>query len=422
MEQHTAAGPLADIRVLELTDEKGQYCGKLMADMGADVIKVEPPGGDGARRVGPFVDDVPGPDRSLYFWHYNTSKRGVTLHLGTPQGRQIFTELARRADIVLESQQSGYLEGLGLGWSALSQINPRQIMTSITPFGQTGPWRDFLASDLVSLAAGGPMASSGYDHLPDSPPSRGLWDNAYQIGCHYAFVGTLVALFDRDRIGQGQYVDVSIHEACSGTTEGAFPQWEYFQKVVLRQTGRHAAATPTPPWQILCTDGIYINVFGGLPRSQESWRLLLQWMASEGMAEDLLDEKYADLGKFRQFGARSDETDHIIAVITRFVQAHTSEEIYHGAQNRGLPWGVVRSPEETLQDPHWWDRGFFQKVYHPDLGREITYPGAPYRFSTTPWALRRLAPKLGEHNLEVFHEDLGIPKAQLVALAEAGVI
>lgn len=420
-EQSRAPGALSDIRVLELTDEKGQYCGKLMADMGADIIKIEPPGGAAERRVGPFVDDAPHPDRSLYFWHYNTNKRGITLNLETPQGQQIFKDLARRVDVIVESMKPGYLDRLGLGWSALREINPRLIMTSIAPFGQTGPWRDFVTSDLVSMAAG-PLASNGYDHIPESPPSHGLWDNAYQTGCHFAFIGTLVAIFDRDRTGQGQYLDASIHEANACTTEGAFPQWEYNKQVVLRQTGRHASATPSLNWQIMCTDGKYANLMGGLPRSQESWRLLLKWMADEGKAEDLLDEKYADITKFRGFGARSAETDHITDVVIRFMQSRTSDEVYHGAQTRGMAWGQIRSPDEGLNDPHWEDRGFFVKAEHPELGREIRYLGAPYQLYGSPWSLRRVAPKLGEHTVAVLHEELGIPKSKLVQMAEAGII
>ena len=158
-----STGPLAGLRVLELTSEHAQFCGKLMADLGADVIKIEPPGGQETRNVGPFLDDEINPERSLYFWHYNTSKRGVTLDLNTPSGQDIFRKLAATAGLILESFPAGHLPSLGLGFESLSKDNPELIMCSVTPFGQDGPWRDYQTSDLLHLAAGGQMASSGYD-------------------------------------------------------------------------------------------------------------------------------------------------------------------------------------------------------------------------------------------------------------------
>ncbi len=167
-----STGPLAGLRVLELTDEKGQFCGKLMGDLGADVIKIEPPGGEATRTVGPFLDDIPHADRSLSFWHYNTSKRGITLNLETEDGRQLFRRLASDADVILETWRPGYLPGLGLGYDDLSASNPGLVMCALTPFGQTGPWRDYATTDLLHMAAGGQMASCGYDEadVPDAPP------------------------------------------------------------------------------------------------------------------------------------------------------------------------------------------------------------------------------------------------------------
>jgi crotonobetainyl-CoA:carnitine CoA-transferase CaiB-like acyl-CoA transferase len=155
--------PLDGLRILELADEKGQFCGKLLGDLGADVVKIEPPGGEPCRRVGPFLDDIPHPERSLSFWYYNTSKRGITLNLDSVDGRRLFGRLAATADAVLETFRPGYLASLGLDYESLSVLNPRLIMCALTPFGQTGPWRDYLSSDLLHMAAGGEMSSSGYD-------------------------------------------------------------------------------------------------------------------------------------------------------------------------------------------------------------------------------------------------------------------
>jgi crotonobetainyl-CoA:carnitine CoA-transferase CaiB-like acyl-CoA transferase len=154
-------GPLAGLRIVEFADEKGQFCGKLLGDLGADVVKIEPPGGEPCRRIGPFLDDIPHPERSLSFWYYNTSKRGITLNLEPSDGRELFRRLAAASDVILETFRPGFLASVGLDYESLRKQNPGLIMCSLTPFGQTGPWRDYLSSDLLHMAAGGEMASSG---------------------------------------------------------------------------------------------------------------------------------------------------------------------------------------------------------------------------------------------------------------------
>lgn len=255
-------GPLHGLRVLELCDEKGQFCGKLMADLGADVIKIEPPGGQSTRMVGPFLDDVPHRERSLAFWHYNTSKRGITLNLEHGSGQELFRRLVPSADIVLESYAPGYLPGLGLGYEALSVLNPGVIMCALTPFGQTGPWRDFYTSDLLHLAAGGQMAGSGYDpdDVPDAPPMAPGGGNAWHMGGHYAYMSILAALYYRDVSGEGQYIDVSIHEACALTTESHVTTYNYTGQVVRRHTGRAASPDDSDKAQMATNDGRWITI------------------------------------------------------------------------------------------------------------------------------------------------------------------
>ncbi len=254
-------GPLSGLRVLELADQKGQFCGKLMADLGADVIKIEPTGGEDARIVGPFLDDVPHRDRSLSFWHYNTSKRGITLNLETEDGRGLFRRLADSADVILETFAAGYLPSLGLGYQNLIESNPRLIMCSLTSFGQTGPWRDFLAGDLVHLAAGGQMGCCGYDTEDDPAeiPIAPGGGNAWHIGSHYAYMAIIAALMYRTESGRGQCIDASVHDACALTTEMHVNTYIYQGEVVMRQTGRHAAASPSPKAQLRCKDGKYVN-------------------------------------------------------------------------------------------------------------------------------------------------------------------
>ena len=261
----TLPGPLAGLRVLELADEKGQFCGKLLGDLGADVVKIEPPGGEANRHVGPFLDDIPDPERSLSFWYYNTSKRGITLDLATADGRGIFTRMATTADVILETFRPGYLASLGLDHASLCERNHRLIMCSLTPFGQTGPWRDFLSSDLLHLAAGGEMASCGYDEadVPNAPPIAPGGGNAWHMGCHFAYMAIMAALVHRTVAGHGQYIDASIHEACALTTEAAIANYVYRGEVLQRQTGRHHTAGATPRTQFRAKDGVYVCALVG---------------------------------------------------------------------------------------------------------------------------------------------------------------
>ena len=415
----SAVGPLAGLRVLELADEKGQFCGKLIADLGADVIKIEPPGGQSTRSVGPFLDDIPHRERSLYFWHYNTSKRGITLELGAADGRALFGRLASGADIVLESYDPGYLPSLGLGYQDLASLNPGLVMCSLTPFGQTGPWRDYRTSDLLHLAAGGQMASCGYDpeDVPDAPPIAPGGGNAWHIGGHYAYIAILAALFHRHMTGEGQYIDASIHEACALTTEAAVPTYIYTGQVVQRHTGRHAAPGPSVRTQNPTNDGGWVQISGsGGNPTPARLRNLAECMDGYGLAQDLLDDKYQDPAIFRE------SMSHFQEVIGEFIAHVPQEEAWHGGQQRGYPWGAVRTMDEIVDDGHLRDRGFFVEVEHPELGRSFTYPGAAAVYNGSPWRISRRAPLIGEHNEEIFCGELGLSKEDLTVLAESGVI
>jgi len=411
-------GPLAGLRVLELADEKGQFCGKLLGDFGADVIKIEPPGGEPCRHVGPFLDDIPDPERSLSFWHYNTSKRGITLNLATADGRALFRRLAAGADVILETFRPGYLASLGFDYDALREPNPGLILCALTPFGQTGPWRDYLSSDLLHMAAGGEMASCGYDaaDVPNAPPIAPGGGNAWHMGCHFAYISIMAALVHRTVSGLGQYIDVSIHEACALTTEAAIANYVYRGEVLLRQTGRHHAAAPTNRTQFRAKDGAYVTalITGGLtPRNV---RNLAALMDSYGMADDLNDPKYQDAKVIAA------STSHIYDLLANFIASLPAEEAYHAAQNRGFTWGAVRQPEQLLDDPHLQDRGFWKQVAHDELGRSFTYPGEPAIYSATPWRISRRAPLIGEHNGEIFCGELGLSRGELSVLAESHVI
>jgi crotonobetainyl-CoA:carnitine CoA-transferase CaiB-like acyl-CoA transferase len=408
-------GPLAGLRVLELADEKGQFCGKLLADLGADVVKIEPPGGEPSRHVGPFLDDIPHPERSLSFWYYNTSKRGITLNPKTADGRRLFGRLAATSDVILETFRPGLLASLGLHYEALHEQNAGLVMCSLTPFGQTGPWRDYLSSDLLHMAAGGEMASCGYDDadVPNAPPIAPGGGNAWHMGCHFAYMCIMAALVFRTTSGRGQYIDASIHEACALTTEAAIANYIYRGELVRRQTGRHHAPAPTPRTQFRAKDGTYVCALVAGRLNPRYVKDLADLLDCYGMAGDLKDAKYQDPAVIAA------NTSHIIDdLVANFIASLPAEEVYHAAQERGFTWGAVRAPEQLLDDVHLHDRGFWKEVEHPELSRSFVYPGEAAIYNGSPWRITRRAPLIGEHNMEIFCDELGLSREELLVLAE----
>ena len=410
--------PFADLRVVELGGEAGRWCGRLLAEMGADVIKVEPLGGSDEREVGPFYRDEPHRERSLSFWHYNCGKRGVTLDLEDPRGAELFRKLVAEADVLLETLPPGTLPALGLGPEELRGADPRLIYCSLTPFGQDGPWSGYIGTDLVHLAAGGQMASSGYDEeeAPDAPPIAPGGGNAWHIAGHYALLAIATALLDRELTDEGQFLDVSIHDACALTTEMAVPIYFATNRVLRRQTGRHGAwSLGRPHTQFQCADGNYVNAMFNQRLSPAQLRSIGEWLDQYGAADDLLDERYADQQVVVE------EQNHISDTLRAFFPEIPSEEAYRGAQERGHAWGAVRTLDEILSDPHWDDRGYWQEIEHPELGERFRYPGAWAIWSETPLGITRRAPLTGEHNAEVY-AALGLGADEREALRRDGVI
>ena len=419
MNEPEPLGPLAGVRVLDLADETGRFCGRLMADLGADVIKIEPPGGDGTRTVGPFVGDVPHRDRSLSFWHHNTSKRSVTLELEQEEGRSLFRRLASTADVILETLKPGHLPSLGLGYEDLSPSNPGLIMCSLTPFGQTGPWKHYLACDLVQLAAGGQMGCCGYDKedVPDAPPIAGGGGQSGFTASHYTYIAILAALCYRSMTGKGQYIDASVHESCALTTENMVAAYLYRGEIVYPQTGRHASHGGSSPIQFQTGDGRYVNATrGSAGMRPQALKAMTEWLRGFGLADDLDDPKYGDQAVINE------NIEHVNDVVGQAINAMSGDDLYHGAQQLGLTWGVIRTPDELLTDGHLHDRGFFAEVEHPELRRTVTYPGSAVIYNGSPWRISRRPPLVGEHNDEVLCGELGLDRAQLSMLAEAGVV
>jgi crotonobetainyl-CoA:carnitine CoA-transferase CaiB-like acyl-CoA transferase len=371
-------------------------------------VLVEPPGGDPMRAYPPFLDDEPGPERSLYFWHYNTSKRGVVIDLDDPAGPDALRALVADADLFIESEPPGRLEALGLDPATLRGDHPRLITVSMWPFARSGPRAGEAATDLTLLAGGGPAWSCGYDDH-SLPPVRGGGNQGYQTACNNAFMAALVAVVSRDRTGEGQHVEVDMHAAQNVTTEAGSYSWLVAQQTVQRQTGRHAGVTMSVPSQVCCADGRWVNT-GFPPRRGEDFRAILAWLDELKLLDEFAERALLELGVQRErldltrinedddlraiFGAGRDAMNFLASRIGAY-------EFFAGGQQRGFQVGIVYSPEEVIEDPHFVARGFPVMVEHPELGRSFTYPGAPYVFHGSPWRIRSRAPLLGEHNEEV---------------------
>jgi crotonobetainyl-CoA:carnitine CoA-transferase CaiB-like acyl-CoA transferase len=400
-------GALEGIAVVELASEWGAYAGKLLAELGADVVLVEPPAGHHTRGYGPFVDDTPDPESSLWFWHYHTSKRGVTLDLDAPADRDRLGTLLDRADVLLEAEPPGRLAALDLDYTQLRETWPGIIMVSITPFGPDGPRRDEHVTDLTLLATGGPVWSCGYDDH-SLPPVRGGGNQAMHTGGHFAVMSLLVAVIAREAGGPGQHIDVNLNAAANVTTEFASYGWLAAEETVQRQTGRHATPTLSQPTQFPCADGRWLNT-GVLPRRPEEFSMLLDWLRDLNLLDEFPLASLLELGSKEDLNPARIATEPLVAEIftasretVAFIASHLpAYEAFIGFQERGIAVGPVNSPEEAMEDPHFVAHGFPVPVTHEALGRTVTYPGAPYRFSRTPWALTRRAPRLGEHNGEL---------------------
>lgn len=411
-------GPLEGLRALEIGDS-GEVAGKLLADAGVDMIRVEPPSGARSRQTGPFVGDIPDVNTSLHYHYLNTSKRGITLNLDEPRAQILWRSLVDGVDLVIDSTGPDHLDQRKSGYQSFDG-HQELVWCSITPFGRSGPFRDWEVTDIVSMALGGPPMSSGYDDH-EIAPIRSDGEHSFAIAGVYAASAILAALWQRGSEGSGQLIDLSIHECISATTEGAFANWEYLQSIVQRQTGRHASVDLSAPTQHQCADGRYVLLLGGgIPRSRASWEPLLEWMDEHDAADDLHDPKYIDV-IYTDPRSHPQERDHVADTVARFARKLTSEEVYRRGQSMRLPWGIVRRPEENLDDPHWSDRNFFVDGNVHGHEGVVRYPRAPYRFTSSPVGMRSRAPLLGEHNTEIFTK-LGLQSDELTELAIAGVL
>ena len=422
MPSDLGASVLGGVRVLEVCGEIGAWCGKMLGDMGADVIKVESPMGNPTRRYEPFYQNEPGPNRSLFFWHYNTSKRGITLDLTQDRGREVFERLIATADVLVDSAPAGHLESLGLGYSDLRQTSQSIVMASITPFGQDGPYSDYAATDLTAMAFGGPVWSSGYDDH-EIPPVRGGGNQAYHTVCHYAVIGIMTALIHRQFTGVGQYIDANMHASLNVSTEAGSYGWLVAGETVQRQTGRHASVVPTSQAQFLCKDGRYINAGSGA-RTEAQWQVMLEWFREEELIEVLGEYvRFPDRAAVRRGDPYAREQSRRVAsALQKLAGKNDAHYLFTRAQELGFQWGIINAPEDVLADAHFQARGFPTEVEHPDLGESFIYAGAPYKLPESPWSIQRRAPLLGEHNEQIYVGEMGISRDEVAVLKADGII
>jgi benzylsuccinate CoA-transferase BbsE subunit len=414
---------LNGVRVLDLSGEIGHFCGKLLAGMGAEVIKVEPPPGDPLRRQGPFLHDRPGLERSLRWLTLNSGKRGVTLDRRRPDGRRLFEALLSETDVVLESEPPTL--PAAEGWSPEEVIArfPSLVWVSITGFGRDGPYAGFAWSDLIGQASGGLMFLLGDE---DRPPVRFGAPQAYYQAAMQAAVGVAAALWERTASGLGQQLDVSLQEAVTFTLQGPGPAvgWWTQGGGALRRAGGRLKIGPLAGLAIQpCADGWIAN--GGYYVG--TWfPTLLALLQADGMAGDLSDPKWLTAVSGEPgpglWQVSQDEIDHVHAVVGDWLLEHTKAEFLGWTAERGLMIYPVNTVPDLLANPQLQTRAFWERLPHPALAETLTLPGPPFRLSETPWSISRPAPTLGQDNRAIYAGRLGLSNAELASLSAGRVL
>jgi benzylsuccinate CoA-transferase BbsE subunit len=409
-----APSALTGVRVLDLSGLAGQYCGKQFADLGADVILIEPVEGSPVRREGPFLDDRTHVEFSLQFTYFNAGKRGAAIDLERPEGQRIVRQLAKDVDLVIESEKPGLMERRGLGFSSLAASNPKLVMTSVTPFGQTGPYANYEAEDIVALALGGLLYLGGY---PDTSPIAAYGNQAYLAAAQFASVSSMMALLAADEEGDqtGRHVDVSIQECVTMGLETAIQFYDLEKTIRKRASGQQIMAGVGV---FACADGQVYLMAGGIA-STRFWENLVNWLVDEGVdsARQLLEPAWQS----HDYLATPEAKTIFHALFAPFAKRHAKAYLYQTGQSRRIPICPINTPRDILASRQLEYRNFFVSQKHTPSGRMLTVPGAPYRLLETPWRQARPAPRLGEHTSEILAE-IGYDAAARAALLKSGVI
>jgi crotonobetainyl-CoA:carnitine CoA-transferase CaiB-like acyl-CoA transferase len=412
---------LPPIRVLDLTEGGCMLGGKMLADMGADVIKIEPPGGS-ASRIQPYYKNLKDPEKSLFWFAYNTNKRGVTLNLDKPKGQEIFKKLARTADIILESASPGYMAGLKLGYADICKIKPDIIYAAITPFGQDGPKSNHKSSDLTIVASSGFLNACGD---PDRAPVWiGFPQASFYAGAEAA-IGAMTAYWYRLDSGEGQFVDVSGQEANMSANMNSLPMWDV-NKVEFNRVGAvsYVAATRVrQPIYFRCKDGyVMILALGGNPPYVPSSEKLVKWMDEEGMAPDWLKKLNWQVD-YNAAVLKQELADKVGKAIETFTLTKTKDQLYEeGAFGRQILVAPVSSTKNISEDIQLKARNYWTNIYHPELKTDVPYGGQFVPMSETPIQFKRRAPLIGEHNKEIYVQELHLAEDGLIAMKNTGII
>jgi crotonobetainyl-CoA:carnitine CoA-transferase CaiB-like acyl-CoA transferase len=395
-------GALEGVKVVDLTHHiAGPYATKLLADFGADVLKIERPGGDAARRLPPFFQDEPDQDKSLPFLYLNTNKRSITLNLKSETGRGILLDLLAETDVVVENFAPRVMGSLGLDYDTLREHNPRLVFASVTNFGQSGPWRDYRAPEIVAYALGGLMYIFGaYDR---EPLKHALHQAQFKAGTNLASA-TLMALYHQRLTGEGQRVDVSIQESIASALRDVTNNYTYTGAVRRRQPNHTGDLT-----RLRAVSDGYVLPNPGLGASV-NWQVLV----------DFLEAPELDDPRFDNPSVRLENAEALGDILDQIFATKQKQQIFYAAHEKRFIYGVIDSPEETVENPQIQARGYYVPLEHPDLG-EITFPGAPFLLSDSPWQVEAAAPKLGEHNADVLG-GLGYDSQGLAYLRASEVI
>ncbi|MEE8419369.1 MAG: CoA transferase [Dehalococcoidales bacterium] len=414
---------LSCYRVLDLTNEKGFLCGRALGDLGADVIKIEPPGGEPSRNIGPFYHDIADSEKSLYWFAFNANKRGITLDITTVDGREIFGKLVKTADVVIESFAPGHMDKLGLGYEVLSRINPGIVMTSISGFGQKGPYRDFNDRDIAVWALSGYMFIAGE---PDRPPLVPSYPHGHLLGAANAAVGTMIALFNRHTTGRGQQVDSSTQQGlCFAISVETKVPWA-MQQVIATREGRDRSniiakdGTIKLPLLWECKDGDVAYTFWLGTGFAKANTTLVEWIKESGVDPGILGSFDWENEDWSYYTV--EDVKQVRRTLHEFFAMYTKMELSDGALQRRIQLTPVLTPKDQLKFPQLVERGFWREIEHPELNDTITYPGGFVKPGEGDCGIRFRAPLIGEHNGEVYEKELGLSAEDLIILKQRRII
>jgi len=398
-----------NMRVVELAGELGGYTGKLFADLGAEVIRIESMEGDPTRLEKPFYGETAGIENSLRYQYLNTNKKGMVLDIASPEGKEVFLKLIKTTDLLIEGFPPGHLESLGLGYEILSAINPKLVHTAITPYGQYGPYRDYPFSDLTCLAMGGMLYLAGTeDDKPALVPDK---QSFFQADL-YAAYGSMVALINADMTSEGQYIDVSLQESVATAQENAIQTYD-LEGRIRRGLGLIEAGHGT----FKCQDG-YVYIVAAMGSNVHMWYPLVDWMIEENIpgAEVLRGEEWGTTEHRR----KQESMATFKTIFEQFTSKYSKQDLYQESQKRKVVIYPVNTAKDVLENPQLIYRKYFKEMYSESVNGTITYPGCPYELEKIPWELRNGAPAFGQDTAEVL-KQLGYSADDIKSFVKRGV-